>query len=216
MESFIFEFLVVVLGVLFALFINRFNEKRKHKKRTHSIMNIIVANMNQDLFTIKSIIKDIDHKFALLNKLQKKLLMSEEELKECMLLATDYTLFIISKRGYNLLRDARIDFEFKGSELISLIILNYDGYLSLFEMNDRLALKMADHNDRLLSNLDCSLDFQKNILSKEVKNHMQTNDYLDMAQHFLYVMNDEYKAQLEEYKNSVVTLLQKIDKSDFK
>ena len=216
MENFILEFIVVVLGILFALFLNRVNEKIQHKKRIHSIMNIIVANMNKDLSTIKYIIKGIDHKFALLNKLEEKSLMSEEELKECMLLGTDYTLFGISKRGYNLLKDARIDFEFKESELISTIILNYDEYLSLFEIYDRLAEKISEQNMRLLSNLNLHRDIYNNILSEEVKSHIQTNDYLNMVQYFLYIMAGEYKAQLEAYKNSVVTLLQKIDKSDFK
>ena len=79
MEQALFDFIIVVLGILFALFLNRINEKRKHKKRIHSIMTIVVANMNQDLAYLKGVIKDIDHKIGLFNKLQKEILMSEEE-----------------------------------------------------------------------------------------------------------------------------------------
>ena len=113
MEQAIIDFIIVVLGIIFALFLNRINEKRKHKKRIHSIMNIVVNNMNQDLAGIEWTLKHIDHNLGLFNKLQKKILMGEEELKECMHFAIDYATFSISKRGYNLLKDARIDFEFK-------------------------------------------------------------------------------------------------------
>ena len=68
MEQAIIDFIIVVLGILFALFLNRVNEKRKHKVRIHNIMNIVVVNMNRDLVGIKSILKDIDYKFTLFNK----------------------------------------------------------------------------------------------------------------------------------------------------
>ena len=79
MEQAIIDFIIVVLGIIFALFLNRINEKRKHKKRIHSIMNIVVNNMNQDLAGIEWTLKHIDHNLGLFNKLQKKILMSEEE-----------------------------------------------------------------------------------------------------------------------------------------
>lgn len=217
MESFILDFIVVVLGILFALFLNRFNEIRKNKKRIHSIMNIIVDNMNADLSSIQFFRKDIDHKFALFDKLQKKSLMSEEELKECMLLATDYMVFGISRRGYNLLKDARIDFEFKNSELISTLAVRYDWYLSTQKMYDRLALNISEKNTRSLYDLDCSMDFYNNILSEEVKNHMQTNDYLNMVQYFLYSMCGNYKKLYEDWERDISKhALPAIYKSDFK
>ena len=217
MESFIFDFIVVVLGILLALFLNRFNENRKQKKRIHSIMNIIVANMNRDLSEIQFFKKDIDHKFALFDKLQKKSLMSEEELKECMLLATDYMTLSISKRGYNLLKDARIDFEFKESELISTLITAYDWFLSNQKIYDRLALNISEKNTRSLYDLDCSMDFYNSILSKEVKNHMQTNDYLNMVQYFLYALCGDYKKLYEDWERTISKhALPAIYKSDFK
>ena len=210
------DFIIVVLGILFALFLNRINEKRKHKKRIHSIMNIVVANMNQDLVSIECTLKDIDHKIDLFNKLQKEILMSEEELKECMHFAIDYPTFSISKRGYNLLKDARIDFEFKGSELISRIILNYDAYISMLERHDNLETNQAEENHRLFFNLTFSSDYYNDTLSEEMKNYMQTNDYLNMAEYFLCGLRNEYKQHLESYKQQIIGCLQDIDKSDFK
>ena len=217
METFIFDFIVVVLGILFALSLDKLSEKRKHKKRIHSIMNIMERNMHHDLSRIKDIITDIDHKFALFDKLQKKSLISEEELKECMFLATDYSIFSISKRGYNLLKDARIDFEFDGSELISCLIDNYDGTISVLEMHNRLLLNASENNTHSLSDIDCSMDFYNNIPSEEVTNHMQTNDYLNMVQYFLYSICSNYKKFLEGYAIYISeTALPSIDKSDFK
>jgi len=216
MEKFIFDFIVVVLGILFALFLGKLNDKRKHKNRIHSIMNIISTNLNHDLSVVKRMIKDIDHKFLLLDKLQKKSLMSEDELKECMLLATDYIHFDITKRGYNLLKDARVDFEFKNSVLISKIIGEYDAFLSLFKMHDRLALNISEKNTRSLSDLDCSLDFHKNIISEQVKDHMQTTEYIKMLQNFLYGNRLGYKKLLKDYAMCISEILPAIDKSDFK
>ena len=216
MEQAIIDFIIVVLGIVFALFLNRINEKRKHKKRIHSIMNIVVTNMNQDLANIEWILKHIDHNRGLFNKLQKKILMSEEELKECMHFAIDYPTFSISKRGYNLLKDARIDFEFKGSELISRIIQLYDSHISMLERHDDLETKQAEENHRLFFNLNFSSDYYNNTLSEEMKNYMQTNDYLNMAEYFLFGLRNGYKQHLESYKQEIIGCLQAIDKSDFK
>tara|TARA_B110000196_G_scaffold273826_1_gene250450 strand:- start:6 stop:656 length:651 start_codon:yes stop_codon:yes gene_type:complete len=216
MEQAIIDFIIVVLGILFALFLNRVNEKRKHKARIHNIMNIVVINMNQDLAGIKYILKDIDYKSALFNKLQKGILMSEEELKECMHFAIDYPTHTIGKRGYNLLKDARVDFEFKGSNLISKIIQNYDAYISIFKRHDNLEVKQAAENHRLFFNLTFASDYYNNVLSEEMKNYMQTTDYLNMAEYFLYGLRNEYKSSLEAYKERIVAILQEIDKSNFK
>ena len=216
MENFIFDFIVVVFGVILALFIGKVNEKRKHKSRIHSIMSIISANLNHDLSVVSFHIKDIDRKFLLLDKLKEKSLMSEDELKECILLATDYYHFDITKRGYNLLKDARVDFEFKDSVLITDIIGKYDAFLTLFKMHDRLALNISEKNTRSLSDLDCSLDFHKNILSEQVKDHMQTTEYIKMLQNFMYGNRLGYKRLLKDYSSCISETLTKINKSDFK
>ena len=216
MEQAIIDFIIVVLGILLALFLNRINEKRKHKKRIHGIMTIVVANMNEDLAYIKWVLKDIDHKIGLFNKLKKEILMSEEELKECMHFAIDYPTFVMTKRGYNLLNDARVDFEFKGSKLISRIILHYDMYISILERHDNLETNQAEENHRLFFNLTFSSDYYNNTLSEEMKNYMQTNDYLNMAEYFLCGLRNEYKKHLEACRHSILPALQAIDKSDFK
>tara|TARA_B110000459_G_C16381106_1_gene389871 strand:+ start:50 stop:700 length:651 start_codon:yes stop_codon:yes gene_type:complete len=216
MEQALFDFIIVVLGILFALFLNRINEKRKHKKRIHSIMTIVVANMNKDLANLKWVIKDIDHKIGLFNKLQKEILMSEEELKECMHFAIDYPTFVIAKRGYNLLNDARVDFEFKGSRLISRIILHYDMFMPMLERHDNLETNQAEENHRLFFNLTFSSDYYNNTLSEEMKKYMQTNDYLNMAEYFLCGLRNDYKKHLESLRHSILYTLQEIDKSDFK
>ena len=216
MENFIFDFIVVVLGILLALSLGKINEKRKHKSRIHSIMNIISANLKEDLSMVSIHIKDIEHNFLLLEKLQKKSLMSEDELKKCMLLATNYYHFSITKRGYNLLKDARVDFEFEDSVLISDIIGIYDAFLSLFKMHDRLSLNISEKNTQSISDLDCSLDFHKKILSEKVKDHMQTTEYIKMLQNFLYGTRLDHKRLLKDYATCISEILTSINKSDFK
>ena len=45
-EQAIIDFIIVVLGILFALFINKLNEKRNHTKRINNIMTIVISNFN--------------------------------------------------------------------------------------------------------------------------------------------------------------------------
>ena len=49
----IIEFVVVLFGVLLALSINKINEKKNHRKRICSIMDIVIDNMTMDLKKIK-------------------------------------------------------------------------------------------------------------------------------------------------------------------
>ncbi|MBU45794.1 MAG: hypothetical protein CMD28_00005, partial [Flavobacteriales bacterium] len=103
-----------------------------------------------------------------------------------------------------------------GSWLISKIILNYDAYLSIFKRHDDLEVKQSAENLRLFLNLTFSSDYNNNVLSQEIKNYMQTTDYLNMAEYFLYGLRNDYKVHLESYADSIVHLLKEIDKSDYK
>ena len=120
-QDLFFEFFVVVFGILSALFINKINQKRNHKKRIQSIMDIVKNDLLKDLKEAENLIQNINK-----NILSKKVVngdkLTDKEKKQSMNLTTHYPLFQISTRGFNLLKDAKVDFDFKYSDLISVSI----------------------------------------------------------------------------------------------
>jgi hypothetical protein len=59
------DIIVVVAGVLIALFINNLNDERKRKRRIKSILDIVRDNIKQDLQMIKNEYSILEKKFQL-------------------------------------------------------------------------------------------------------------------------------------------------------
>ena len=59
------DIIVVVAGVLIALFINNLNDERKRKRRIKSILDIVRDNIKQDLQMIKNEYSILEKNFQL-------------------------------------------------------------------------------------------------------------------------------------------------------
>ena len=126
--SYLIDFAIVFLGILLALFFNKINQRRAHKKRIKSIMDIIKKDFNNDLKSVEATIEDINGKILHKKVINGEVLNDNEKLNS-MSLSTNYSMFQISTRGFNLLKDTKVDFDFKDSNLITEIINLYDKHL---------------------------------------------------------------------------------------
>ena len=110
MES-ILDIMVVVFGVLIALFINNLNDNRKRKKRMTSILDIVKENMLQDIDMINKEIPRLEEKAVQIRRLldsnikYEELSFDEKKFFHSFLFAYPQTI-LIQKEGYRLLRDA--------------------------------------------------------------------------------------------------------------
>ncbi len=126
------EIILVVIGILIALSINNWNEKRKQKETLYGIFQIIKEDILIDLTEINSFINDFDSirkpAFeAVLNKNPSK----EEYLKhpEYLTVLEGFRDLAINQRGFELLKNQSSDVGIDKENLASKINLFYNQHL---------------------------------------------------------------------------------------
>ena len=179
----IIEFIVVLFGVLCALSMNTINEKRNHRKRINNIMDIVVDNMTMDLEKIKKRILLLDTHSKLYNKFIEQKNPNDDILKECQWMPVHVPNFEITARGYNLLKDARIDFEFKDSMLITEITAFYHYWIKGVEHIQDILLELAVENVKHRSSFNWFHD-------SVVKENRSNQDFLE------YLRTDDFKKRI--------------------
>ena len=101
------EIILVVIGILIALQINNWNERKKEEQILNGIYSIIVEDLKSDIDELNGMLKtkkDFEPYF-------KKVMndeMTKEDYKECpncVYMALSYRTLTIEKRGYNLLEN---------------------------------------------------------------------------------------------------------------
>ena len=216
MEQAIIDFIIVVLGILFALFINKLNAKRNHTKRINNIMKIVVKNMKHDLDNldrITGIMKSDDklsQQYIDSNDLDDKLLI------DCKHLPVRHQTFTVSTRGYNLLKDARIDFDFKHSELISEIVHHYNVWISAlkrdeFKVSDAVVNNANEMND--FSWFDSAANH--NVNSQEYLDYMRTDQFRKKVI-FVRFLRNHYCRHLLDFQKRTSDLLNRSIASNYK
>ena len=216
MEQAIIDFIIVVLGILFALFLNRINDKRKHKKRINSIMSIVIKNIKSDLDNIKKCTASLD-----LDNKKYKIFINEknpddELLIDCKMIPVSFSYFSPKTRGYLLLKDARIDFDFRDSELITDVVHFYNSWLSHIEFMKEKILNIASKNIEGMSSFewfDSAINHNSN--TKNYLDYMRTDTYKQKVV-YMQSMKNIYKDLLLMYDNKIAEFLDRIIESDYK
>ncbi len=216
MEQTIIDFIVVVLGILFALLLNKIIEKRAHRKRINNIMNIVTTNLNNDLIRVKKTINSIKSRDKLFNQVISAESMNDKEIKESMNLITNYPRFNISNRGYNLLKDSKVDFDFKDSDLISEVIHFYDIYLDGIISYSQYLRDNIERNFRSFSEYNWGIEFYNDRVTQGYIDYLRTNEYRAKVSYHYKLMTDPWSNILTSYKDEVKIILEKIDASDYK
>jgi len=219
MEQAIVDFIIVVLGILFALLVNRLNEKRKHRKRIHSIMDIVIDNMKLDLKKIKARIILIDNDSKLYNKFIQDKNFDDDILQQCSLMPINVPSFEITTRGYNLLKDARIDFEFKDSKLITKITLFYKIWVTYIQKaQEEVLMDLAVKNTKHQSSFNWFHDvfINKNRSNKDFLEYLRTDDFKNRLTYKHWVETTVLRRYLFEYRKGIEDLLEEIEASTYK
>ena len=214
-QDLFFEFFVVVFGILSALFINKINQKRNHKKRIQSIMDIVKNDLLKDLKEAENLIQNINK-----NILSKKVIngdkLTDKEKKQSMDLTTRYPLFQISTRGFNLLKDPKVDFDFKDSDLITEIINLYDMYLDIIQSYSLYLRNNSERNLRSFMKYSWSVEFYKFELSVGYTKFIESVEYKAMLSYHNMLIDGPWKNAILNYQKEIKETLEKIELSEFK
>jgi len=101
------EIILVVIGILIALSINNWNEKRLQKQALKNIYTIIIEDLKNDITEINKILKSKKEIEPIFNKILDGLMTKKdyENCNECEYLIVGSIDLSIERRGYNLLNN---------------------------------------------------------------------------------------------------------------
>ena len=141
----IIDFSVVVFGILFALFLNRLNDKRKKEKKIKNILGIISSNMSTDIKNIDKALNHFEEHEHLLKDVingktnsVKNSPLKESEIKFIQEFIGTFWRIPMEKRGYYLLKDVNIDYELKDDRLLTEIIYMYDNLIDALNLTNKI------------------------------------------------------------------------------
>ena len=215
------DLLVVLLGVLIALFINNINENRKRKKRISQILAIVKDNMQQDIDRIDKELKIIDSKADLIGKvLGTKICYEELSFQEKMALSS--FLFahpqqkFITKEGYRLLRDADFDYNIKKEKIISDIIDMYENNIMDIERELNRVVRITEKNcDNYIQ--DDWLYYNKEEYWRDEKIHptietfvkksLQSSIFINELDYLAKNVFGTFRGSLEKYRDDLEKLI---------
>jgi len=218
---YLLDMMVVVFGVLIALFINNLNDNRKKKRRIASILDIVKENMQQDINMINKEIQKLDQKADFISRLLDHKIKYEELLDEekmqlhRFLFAYPQTIFI-KKEGYRLLRDADFDYDIKKDRILSEIIAMYESNILNLERELDRFIRVTEINcfnhiqdDWLYFNTETYHQEKKVHPSVEnfLKQNLESSTFLNDVDYLAKIQFGPFRGALEKYRNDMERIL---------
>ena len=215
-QALFFEIIVIIIGVLCALFIDKLNEKRNHIKRINSIMKIVINNMKHDISIIDKIIQTKKSDDKLYQRYIHAKDLDDKLLIDCGNIPVTTQSFTAKVRGYNLLKDARVDFDFKNSELITDIVHHYNLFLTSLK---KYELEIYDTCSKNIDEMTSFTWFDSvanhHINSKEYIDYIRTDQFKKQLL-FMQFLKNHYCSHLLDYQNRTSILLKRSLESNYK
>ena len=212
--SYLIDFAIVFLGILFALFFDKISKRRSHKKRINSIMEIIKNDFINDLKSVEEVIKTINS-----NTLHSKVIigdvLNDKEKEQSMALSTNYPRFLISTRGFNLLKDTKVDFDFKDSDLITEIINLFDNHIDRLGSYSLYLKDNTERNHRSFTKYPWAVEFYNWEISDGYLKFLESTEYKSNLSYHFSLITGPWKYGLTRYQKEIKDILKKIEKSSF-
>jgi len=197
------EIFLVMIGILLALQVNNWNEKRKNKAELNTILTSIKYDLETDTLIARQVAQLYDtlkmKSDIIINKQLKK--ENYKDCLQCASLTTFYSPFHVQTKGYELLKKYSGETEtHQKDSLVTDIIQTYDLYKPLIEKNnDRLEnevmknlnelrdfpwfvdLSQGKFNEEMISYFTESEDYRKRVA---LHNMLATNNHLAIVKSY--------------------------------
>ena len=209
------EIVLVVIGILIALQINNWNEKRGQEKTVKSIYSIIKSDLTNDIEKFDKII----NKMALLDTVFKKVIQKKMTLKDyqncpdCVNLLMGYQDIAVEERGLKLLTDNGALFDAKKDSLFIDINSFYSYYnteisVSQKEMSDNF----QDNWFYWKNNKPWFSDFYNRVKNDDLISYMLNSwDYRNRVAAAYILHYEVYLNQLVNYKKDALKIIEDIN-----
>ena len=134
------EILLVVLGILIAVYLNNWNEERKEAKELENILSIIKDDLENDIKEAKEVIQFEEGKNNLYQRFFDEDLIAKDYKENIRYrrLIFGFKEISFNKRGFELLNNYKNSLEISNDVLITLILELYSDRIEEVHVDDAL------------------------------------------------------------------------------
>jgi len=208
------EIILVVIGILIALSINNWNEKRQKTKVLDNIYRVIADDLRKDSSEVATVLNFMkDRKNIFENILNDSLAhMDIHENKIISSILTDIRILNIDRRGYNLLRNFENEAVDKNDSLSFQISNFYANSIFFTEKVEAMILEdLIKVNDRW-KNKDWYSDIMTNNIKDNYIEYMTSNQEFKNLCAFRYTLYYEnYEPTIEQFQQGSYRILKSLN-----
>ena len=208
------EILLVMIGILLALQVNNWNEKRKQKAELDNILRIISYDMETDTLVANQVISYYEAH----NENSKRIINKElnrtnfMECRECIALVTVYRPMNIQTKGFELLKNMPNQISTQRDSLVTNITQIYAIFkANIDKSNDRLENDVMS-NMKDLQEYDWYVNWTQGTPHQDMIIYFtESEDYRKRVASHNLLATGNHAALVKEYKRQATEVLKRIN-----
>ena len=209
------EIILVVIGILIAVSINNWNEKRKQKGELKNILSTIKSDIKNDIEEIDKVLEFYNDVDSIFQKILDGDIKKEEYTKNPRLayLTLGYPEISFNKRGIHLLEEFKSESQLPNEDLINDIIEFYTERMLEIKVDEELRAKDFEDNFNYWKN---NMDWWAAYISRKeidgfVEYAIKSEDYKNRAATCRFLTYDVYLPELKLFKELGTDIIYKIE-----
>lgn len=208
------EIVLVMVGILLALQVSNWNEKRIQNQTLKNIYAIIAEDLKNDIEDINVILKNKKEKEPVFNKVLDGLMTKEDynNCDRCQWLIIGSPDLTIEKRGYNLLNNFETS-KIKADPLTIKIVQFYTKQLTDLNVDNELrSSDIANNINDWKDNYDWYSDY---ITSRNIDGFIEyalnNHDYINRTANYFMLNYTVYIPKLESFNSEAQDILKQLE-----
>tara|TARA_R110001592_G_scaffold342014_1_gene631524 strand:- start:125 stop:847 length:723 start_codon:yes stop_codon:yes gene_type:complete len=210
------EIVLVVIGILIALSVNNWNEKRKLNDTIKGVYSIVKSDLLSDIETIDKVLVATQFKDSIFKQVINRKITRDDYLKcyQCMQILYGFPDMKLKTRGLKLLEeDSAVLNSFQDS--LSIEINNFYSFYNT-EIDASIQEVWDDFNDNLYyfkNNKPWFTDYINSKVNSEfIEYALTSTDYINRVNHFYIVYYTINLGHLKEYRKDAFVLIENINR----
>ncbi|WP_299336626.1 DUF6090 family protein [uncultured Psychroserpens sp.] len=206
------EILLVVIGILIALWINNKQATNADQRELDRIIAVVKSDLDKDLIEANLMLKESEKPYQLITKIlyNSKFQDSIRDCLECRYLLTQTRLPNFNSKGYELL--SKFNKDVKTSNKLSDSILNfYSTYnKAFFDIQNKIILDEVVENMKFLrNNFSWFSEFYIGTnCNSDCLDYFESSDYINRLTYYEALFFDNFLFSIQEYRNDTQGLLE--------
>jgi len=207
------EIVLVMIGILLALYVNNWNENRKQKSNINNTLKTIAYDLEADTISANTVIEYYKTNIENSRKILKNEITKDNynECIACFNLVTMYQPFTVQDKGFAQFKNLTEQRDSEKDSLITDITNFYSGYTLIIEKNNDRMESIVMKNFNEFEKSPWFIDLAQNKLTDEIINYYTTNDNYKkrLASHAMLAVGN-HLGIAQQYKLNATELIERI------